>query len=145
MSDPSALYREQLLALSKNPLHKEELEDSAELLHGRNPFCGDEIRISLERSRFDGYCCALCAASAELLCRMTEAMKDKGGTTREAIAKEVERLTALLQDPSNRQWEENPGYEPFRILLAAHQFPSRVSCILLPWETAARAAENPGI
>lgn len=141
MSDISELYKNRLLALASSPAHKGMLEvsggEAVGVLYGRNPLCGDDIRISLPAARFDGYACALCTASCELLCSF---MEELGTEDRDAMAGEAARIRELLKDPSNPLWETDPRLEPLKPLLAAHRFPARLGCILLPWETAASAA-----
>jgi nitrogen fixation NifU-like protein len=130
MNDPNLLYREQLLALSKDPAHKAELEEEPGTLRGRNPLCGDDVLISLEKARFDGYACALCTASSELLCRTIENLSP------EETASAVKRIGLLLREPADPQWETDPDLEALKPLLTVHQFPARLECVLLPWRTA---------
>ncbi len=136
MSDPNQLYREQLLALSKDPAHKSDLEHKAGTLRGRNPLCGDDVLISLESAHFDGYACALCTASSELLCRTIEHLSG------EEIAASVKRIASLLREPAHPEWDTDPDLEPLKPLLTVHQFPARLECVLLPWKTAASGEES---
>ncbi len=131
MSDPNLLYREQLLSLSKDPAHKVELEEESDVLRGRNPLCGDDVRISPQRARFDGYACALCTASSELLCRTIEKL------SQEEKVPAAKRILSLLREPAHPEWETDPDLEPLKPLLTVHQFPARLECVLLPWRTAA--------
>lgn len=131
------LYKEQILALSKNPAHKTALEVNQEQLYGRNPLCGDEIRLDLKQRRFDGYACALCTASAELLCTILEERPAAEGEERSL----AEKILTILKNPSHQEWEKSE-FSMLKPLLSAHHFPSRLECIYLPWKILAKKSDD---
>jgi len=131
-----------------------------------NPLCGDRIELQLqvsgaqiEAAAFDGEGCAICLASASLLCalapgRTVEALLQLGENLQKALdpnaesdsgstglAKDLEesRLKPLLQPlPQNKNDDEGLP-EEIRALLGVRPYPSRVRCATLPWTSARRA------
>ncbi|ADK80547.1 iron-sulfur cluster assembly scaffold protein [Sediminispirochaeta smaragdinae] len=142
MTNPSDLYQKALLSLSRNPLHKGPCDQDPERRRLRNPICGDDIEVSLSLGRFDGYACALCTASAELLCRRIEELRNGNGATEETIRTEVKRILMLLQHPEDSSWSKGSLFDDLKPLLAAHRFPSRLDCVLLPWRCVGEEAED---
>lgn len=127
------LYKQQILNLAKAPAHKESLEESKETVKGRNPLCGDEIILDHRHARFDGYACALCTASAEILCTLLEDPEAPRRSLKESDTRRWAVLVLeILSSPAHPGWEEE-GWELLKPLLTAHHFPSRLECIYLPW------------
>lgn len=100
-----------------------------------NPLCGDKIEMQfqlegdcIEAAAFDGEACAICMASASMLC---EAAPHK--TTAE-IGRQHEQLVTALKDKTSK-----PGLDSLQALLAVRRYPARVRCALLPWEAAVKA------
>lgn len=100
-----------------------------------NPLCGDKVdmQFQLDEERilaaaFDGEACAICMASASMLC---EAAPQK---TAGEICHQYELLVAALKDKQSK-----PGLESLQALLAVRRYPARVRCALLPWEAAVKA------
>ena len=67
------LYREFVLDLYRNPLHKKVLDEATHQHRGHNPHCGDDITVYLivqdgvvREVSFEGVGCALCVAGASL-------------------------------------------------------------------------------
>lgn len=103
-----------------------------------NPLCGDKVEMQFElagetilAAAFDGEACAICMASASMLC---EAAPQK--TVRE-IQQQNDLLIAALKDKQSK-----PGLESLQALLAVRRYPARVRCALLPWEAAVKALFN---
>jgi nitrogen fixation NifU-like protein len=100
-----------------------------------NPLCGDLVEIQfrvandrVEAAAFSGESCAICMASASMLC---EAMP---GRACEEVPQQHELLVAALQDKQSK-----PGLESLQALLAVRRYPARIRCALLPWEAAVKA------
>jgi nitrogen fixation NifU-like protein len=99
-----------------------------------NPLCGDRVELMLkvagatiEQAAFDGEACAICLASASLLCETIEGESvEHFMDRREAL---VEALKADGPDPE----------EALKPLLGVRPYPSRVRCATLPWTAASRA------
>jgi nitrogen fixation NifU-like protein len=114
-------YRQQI-----NPSHRHELY---------NPLCGDKVEMQfrlagemIEAAAFDGEACAICMASASMLCEAAP------GMTPRQLQEQNQLLVAALKDKQSR-----PGLDSLQALLAVRRYPSRVRCALLPWEAAMKA------
>ena len=100
-----------------------------------NPLCGDKIEMQfhlesdcIEAAAFDGEACAICMASASMLCEAAPQM------TVAEIGQQHEQLVTALKDKTSK-----PGLDSLQALLAVRRYPARVRCALLPWEAAVKA------
>lgn len=134
----TALYRETIVRHAVNPVgfgadigptHSRELY---------NPLCGDRIEVHLrvegdeiEALAFTGEACAICMASASLLC------EHQAGHSVAELNEAHGWLENALMGKS-----EGSGHEALLPLLGVRAYPSRVKCALLPWEAAADALAN---
>lgn len=103
-----------------------------------NPLCGDKVEMQFEldgeqilAAAFDGEACAICMASASMLCEA--APKKMVGE----IHQQHELLVSALKDKNTR-----PGLDSLQALLAVRRYPARVRCALLPWEAAVKAISS---
>ena len=126
------LYQEIILEHYKEPHNKGQLQGADAGSEGRNPMCGDEIKVSvkinaniIEDIRFEGSGCAISQASASV---MTNAVK---GLTLEQAEKTLRAFTAMIKN-GDAICEIDPESE-----LAAFQgvseYPTRIKCALLAW------------
>lgn len=131
------LYREAVVEHAVNPVgyrreiaatHRHELY---------NPLCGDKVEMQfcvdggrVSAAAFDGEACAICMASASMLC--------EAAPNREVaeIPRLHAQLAAALKDKTCQ-----PGLDSLMALLAVRRYPARVRCALLPWEAAVKALE----
>ena len=81
MSELSDLYQETILEHNKNPRNFREIEDADKWADGKNPLCGDALRVyvdlegdTVKECAFKGSGCAISKASASM---MTQAVKGK--------------------------------------------------------------------
>ncbi|WP_096086840.1 iron-sulfur cluster assembly scaffold protein [Agaribacterium haliotis] len=127
MSD--SLYQQQLLALHQQPTgFAVELPNALE--HSAvNAVCGDEIRLQLcceqqtiKALSFHGDSCAVCRASASLLCEQLPGLSLEQA---QQLAAELE--AALADDRQNVP-------EPLAPLAHLKRHPIRIQCALLPWQ-----------
>jgi nitrogen fixation NifU-like protein len=100
-----------------------------------NPLCGDKVEMQFEvadghiaAAAFDGEACAICMASASMLCETAPRR------TPVEIGLQHDLLVSALKDKQNK-----PGLESLQALLAVRRYPARVRCALLPWEAAVKA------
>jgi len=133
------LYQEVLLQHSKRPRNFGPLENATHAADGHNALCGDEISVALrigngtvEEAKFTGSACAICTASASI---MTGEVK---GLTCNAVGTLAGKFRQLAKD----------GNAPdipmkLQVLGGVHQFPQRVKCAVLPWETLVSALDSP--
>jgi nitrogen fixation NifU-like protein len=103
-----------------------------------NALCGDRVDIHLrvtgeqvEAAAFDGEACAICRASASMLCGLAPA-----------------RPVAWLRSLSARLHQALGGFETtlpeeLEPLLGVRRYPSRRRCATLPWEAAVKALDHP--
>lgn len=117
---PSAMYREHILDLYRNPSNFGILNNSTHKYTEYNSLCGDEITVQLlvkngkiKDAKFNGSGCVICMVSASLL---TE--KIKGMSTEEIKKLDRRDILKLLKVPIN---------------------PARIKCVLLPLEATKRA------
>ena len=131
----TALYRETIVHHAVHPVG---FEADIHATHSRelyNPLCGDRIEIRLqisgqdvEQASFRGEACAICMASASLLCA------HQAGQSVRDLEQAYAWLKASLEG-------RDPGAarEALLPLLGVRAYPSRVKCALLPWDAAHEA------
>lgn len=139
--ETTELYQSLILDHNRSPRNKGELAGANRVAEGRNPMCGDELRVWLkvdgdriEDVAFLGKGCAISQASASL---MTTVVK---GKTRDEAERMFDRFHDLVRG--------KPLDEPSRAALGklaafggVSRFPARVKCASLSWH-AMRAALN---
>ncbi len=135
----TALYRETIVEHAVRPVgYRAEIKatHSHELY---NPLCGDRIEVKLridggriEALAFGGEACAICMASASLMCA------HQAG---HSVA-QFEEAQAWLEAALKGQADE-AQIDALLPLLGVRAYPSRVRCALLPWEAAIKAITEP--
>ena len=134
----AALYRETIVRHAVQPVGYRLDIDASHRGEMFNALCGDRIEMllrieteSIKALAFHGEACAICMASASLLCE-------------QQVGHPVARLETThiaLQGAL-----ETPGseleFESLRPLLGVRAYPSRVKCALLPWEAALKALDR---
>lgn len=135
----SDLYQEIILEHSRKPKNAGVLEDATAEAQGNNPLCGDRIKVYVKLDgdriadvRFDARGCAISVASASM---MTEILIGKTvDEAEEAFERFNTRLTAK-EAPDLAEDDE------LSALMGVRDFPTRIKCATLPWQTL-RAALN---
>lgn len=144
MSELSDLYQEVILDHNKNPRNFREIEDADQYADGKNPLCGDALRvyIALDGEKvadvaFKGSGCAISKASASM---MTQAVLGKSKSEAETIFDEFHRM--VTGDLDIDKDDNNLG--KLKIFAGVLEFPARVKCASLSWHTlnAALKGEN---
>lgn len=132
MSELSRLYRESIRRHADQPVGYRRAIDATHQHEADNPQCGDRILLQLriregriEDAAFEGEACAICMASASLLC---ENVPGKPLAELENLHSRL--LLALTAGPE----EEAPA--ELKALLGVKPYPSRIRCATLPWEAA---------
>lgn len=135
MSELSDLYQEVILEHNKNPRNFREISDADQYADGKNPLCGDALRvyISLDGDTvtdvaFKGSGCAISKASASM---MTQAVKGKTKAEAEAIFGEFH---AMVTGELDIETDDN-DLGKLRIFSGVLEFPARVKCASLSWHT----------
>ncbi len=135
MSELSDLYQEVILDHNKNPRNFREIEDADNTADGKNPLCGDALRVyvSLEDNKvkdvaFKGSGCAISKASASM---MTQVVKGKSKKEAEVLFDEFHKMVTGELDVET---EEN-SLGKLKIFAGVLEFPARVKCASLSWHT----------
>lgn len=135
MSELSDLYQEVILDHNKNPRNFREIEDADNTADGKNPLCGDALRVyvSLEGDKvkdvaFKGSGCAISKASASM---MTQVVKGKSKQEAEVLFNEFHKMVTGELDIEK---DEN-SLGKLQIFAGVLEFPARVKCASLSWHT----------
>ena len=135
MSGPEQLYREAILRHAANPAGYRRAIEATHSHEAFNPFCGDRILLQLrisngviEAAAFEGEACAICMASASLLC------KEMPGHQPVGLIRWQDRLGQALQRSGGDV--EIGALAP---LLGVRPYPARVQCAMLPWDAGVAA------
>lgn len=144
MSELSDLYQEVILDHNKNPRNFREIENADETADGKNPLCGDALRVYIKTEgdvvtdvAFKGSGCAISKASASM---MTQAVKGRSRDEAEVLFNEFHKMVTGELDIET---DEN-DLGKLRIFAGVLEFPARVKCASLSWHTlnAALHGEN---
>ncbi|MGB2750523.1 MAG: SUF system NifU family Fe-S cluster assembly protein, partial [Pyrinomonadaceae bacterium] len=134
-SELSDLYQEVILEHNKNPRNFREIADADQYADGKNPLCGDALRVYVAMDgdqiadvAFKGSGCAISKASASM---MTQAVKGKTREEAEAIFDEFHKMVTGELDIET---DEN-DLGKLRIFSGVLEFPARVKCASLSWHT----------
>jgi nitrogen fixation NifU-like protein len=135
MSELSDLYQEVILDHNKNPRNFREIENPDNTADGKNPLCGDALRVyvDLEDGKlidvaFKGSGCAISKASASM---MTQVVKGKSKEEAEVLFDEFHKMVTGELDIENDK--NNLG--KLKIFAGVLEFPARVKCASLSWHT----------
>jgi nitrogen fixation NifU-like protein len=135
LSNLTRLYRDSIRRHADQPVGYRRAIEATHQFEADNPQCGDRILMQLrvreghvEEAAFEGEACAICMASASLLC---ENVPGKPGNELENIH---DRLQAALTGDA-----EDEAPVELKALLGVKPYPSRIRCATLPWEAACRA------
>jgi nitrogen fixation NifU-like protein len=139
MSELRELYQQVILDHNKNPRNFGPLENANRTSEGRNPLCGDEIKVylrlegdTIEDIKFEGRGCAISKASASM---MTMSLKGKTTERAEKLFQSVHGMLTGEAEPDDDLEE----MDRLAVLSGVREFPVRVKCASLGWH-AMRAA-----
>ncbi|MGQ0579139.1 MAG: Fe-S cluster assembly sulfur transfer protein SufU [Betaproteobacteria bacterium] len=142
MAEPISLYNDVIMDHIRNARNFCELQSANRKAHGVNPLCGDifnvYVRVEDERvveASFQCECCGISMASASV---MTEAITGRTVSEARMLYRHFERL---LKDPAGTP--DQPGnHDQLAVLALIREFPSRVNCALLGWQTLEAALDG---
>lgn len=135
MSELSDLYQEVILEHNKNPRNFREIADADQYADGKNPLCGDALRVYVKMDgdtvadvAFKGSGCAISKASASM---MTQAVKGKTKAEAEHIFDEFHKMVTGEIDIET----DDNELGKLKIFAGVLEFPARVKCASLSWHT----------
>ncbi len=135
MSELSDLYQEVILDHNKNPRNFREITDADQYADGKNPLCGDALRVyvafdgdKISDVAFKGSGCAISKASASM---MTQAVKGKSKAEAEVLFNEFHNMVTGELDIETDENELGK----LKIFSGVLEFPARVKCASLSWHT----------
>jgi nitrogen fixation protein NifU and related proteins len=137
------LYREVLLDYYRSAARRGRLEKPDIEAEGKNPLCGDEVRLTLRVSggaitevRHDGHGCVISRASTAMLAEALE------GASLEQARELAEAFKAMML--GRRSFDDCPEeLEPLKSLAGVAKFPVRVKCAILSWNTLLEGLKTP--
>jgi len=142
MSELSDLYQEVILEHNKNPRNFREISDADQYADGKNPLCGDALRVYIKTEgdvvtdvAFKGSGCAISKASASM---MTQAVKGKTSAEAESIFNEFHKMVTGELDIET----DDNDLGKLRIFAGVLEFPARVKCASLSWHTLHAALQG---
>lgn len=134
MSISEDLYREIILDHFKSPRNQGKLESPALQVQGANPLCGDELNLflltkneTIVEVKIQTRGCSISQASASM---MSEVIK---GHRFEVVEKLIGAFKALLL--SDESLPEDIDTGDLEALAGVKNYPVRIKCALLPWNT----------
>ena len=138
MSDLNRLYRDAIRQHASQPVGYGREIDATHQFEEFNPLCGDRILLRLkitgeqiEAISFEGEACAICMASASLLC------ENVSGQTVTLLHELHDCLHSALTGAG-----EGAEIGALKPLMGVKPYPSRVRCATLPWTAANRAVTD---
>lgn len=138
--DLSDLYQEVILDHCKHPRNFHELPAATCSAQGRNPLCGDQLKLFLALDgevikdiSFLGSGCCISKASASLL---TDSVK---GKTKAEVTSMFEQVHEMVTSG-----EVNGDVGKLAVFAGVHKFPARVKCAILAWHALKAALSGAG-
>ena len=135
------LYQDLVLEHKRAPRHFGPIAAPTHEAQGRNPQCGDEVRVQLriedDRVRdigFTGQGCAICIASTSM---MTEAVLGAEVAAARALQ---QRFRAVL---TGQAQPEETALGKLESLAGVRAYPTRIKCALLGWHALMHALQEP--
>ena len=142
MSGIGDLYQALVLDHSSRPRNFGSLEGATHTAEGHNPICGDHLDVGLivengivRDARFRGSGCAIAMASASL---MTAAIKGKTSGEVRDLCERFERMAAGHSEGP----EDEARLGKLSIFARVSEFPGRVKCATLVWQTVLGALDG---
>ncbi len=133
------LYQETILDHYKRPRNHAAPAGANAYANGHNPLCGDKLTVYLEldgetvkAAGFSGGGCAIATASASL---MTDAVKGKSCSEAGELFEKMHTLLTTDQPAAG-------SLGKLAVFEGVREFPARVKCASLAWQTLRSALKN---
>ncbi|MEM6345417.1 MAG: Fe-S cluster assembly sulfur transfer protein SufU [Bacteroidota bacterium] len=134
------LYQEVIVRHSREPYHYSKDADG-EVVEAYNPLCGDQYKLFIEQEEsllkslhFHGYGCSISKAASSVMVQSLEGLDIAQAKAR------VEAFMAVLNPEVELAGLSIP--EEYLAFEAARNFPGRLKCASLSWETMAKYLEK---
>lgn len=135
------LYKEVIFDHNKNPRNYGFLEIANKKAEGHNPLCGDHFNVEIlvndsnkiEDIRFHGAGCAISKASASI---MTTILKGKTVDDAKDLFDKFKRIV------TEEGAEDELDLGKLAVFCGVREFPTRVKCASLAWNTMYHALEE---
>lgn len=134
------LYKEIILDHYRHPRNQGTVDDPDAATRGRNPLCGDELELSLKLKdgrvvdvRTRGRGCSISQASASM---MSERVK---GKTLDEVQELVGTFKGMMLEEHALTEDEYDALGDLEALEGVKNYPVRVKCALLAWNTLLEA------
>jgi nitrogen fixation NifU-like protein len=154
--DLTQLYRDTIRRHAAEPVGYRQDIDATHRHEEFNPLCGDRIVLSLrlagktadetvEAVAFDGEACAICMASASLLCeniagQTVHHLIGLHDSLHRSLGHEPRPAQGAVATPENASGENAVrDVDVLNPLLGVKPYPSRIRCATLPWTAAKKA------
>jgi nitrogen fixation NifU-like protein len=141
-SELGTLYQDVIIEHARRPHNFGPIEDATCTLDGHNPLCGDQLTLylTLEGGRitqigFEGAGCAISQASASLMTDMLKGLSD-----RQALDLFARVHAMLTVEPTDA--EPAPEVGKMIALSGIWEYPTRVKCASLAWQTLRSALDD---
>jgi len=139
MNDIAAFYKQVIQKYNRGSTGRDRPIIATHQARADNPLCGDEVELrfcvdaqTVTDAGYAGHCCAICNASAAMLCSHVRGMPAP------ASLDLARQLIGQLDEPSASRLLP----EDLQALLAVRQYPVRVQCAALPWRAMLDAMES---
>ncbi|HMT06826.1 MAG TPA: SUF system NifU family Fe-S cluster assembly protein [Pyrinomonadaceae bacterium] len=144
MSELNELYQDTILDHNKNPRNFRDIDDADKSADGKNPLCGDALRVYVKMENdvvsdvaFKGSGCAISKASASM---MTQAVKGKNREQAQLLFDEFHKMVTGELDIES----DDNSLGKLRVFAGVLEFPARVKCASLSWHTLNAALHDEG-
>ena len=144
--DIRELYQDVILEHGRHPHNRRAMAECNHVAYGENVSCGDAVVVFLKTDdegvirdiAFDGQSCAIATASASL---MTAVLAGKTPIQAKYLFDGFHALvTGGEEAPGNGMSAE---WEQLAALSGLRDYPARLKCAMLAWDTLLAALENP--
>ncbi|MGH7976311.1 MAG: Fe-S cluster assembly sulfur transfer protein SufU [Limisphaerales bacterium] len=136
--DLNDLYQQVILDHCKQPRNFHEMPTATCSAQGRNPICGDQLKIFLKLdgekisdASFVGSGCCISKASASLL---TEFAKGKNKSDVEKMFSQVREMVTT--------GNVSGDVGKLKVFAGVHKYPARVKCAILSWHAVMSALKG---
>ncbi len=134
------LYQEIILDHYKQPRNQGQLSNATVHISGKNPFCGDELDLSLiikddlvQDIAFKGSGCAISQASISV---MTEQVK---GKTVNEVRELIDKFSGMVKGEKKIDLDTLEDLSAFQ---GVCEYPTRVKCAMLGWNALKKAIDS---